>query len=250
MNDVRTHTAALYDDLWNRFNRDDFEFALAESEGYYKLPGEAVKGKRCLDAGCGVGFFVTRLFRAGAAEVCAIDIGKKNIANTRHWNEAWKDKLTVREQSVLDLDFPASSFDFVHCNGVLHHTEDPERGFRNLVNVTKSGGRTVIGVYGAGGLMPLSIGILRKVVKVLPYRLVSSLIARLFPKPYDQYLILDFLFVPIVNRYREDEIREWFKKSGYRDIVRSRIHTRYRHGSFFAKLMHGEGYITMEGIKN
>lgn len=246
---IEAETGALYDELWNRFNEDDFTFALRESEQYFKLEPTWVQGKRCLDVGCGVGFFVRRLFEAGAQEVYAIDIGKRNRENTLRWNAAYKDRLQVLDMSALTLSFPDGFFDFTHSNGVLHHTPDPFKGFEELVRVCAPGGRVVVGLYGRGGIFPGSISILRKLVRYLPFSFVSRLISWIFPKPYDQYLVLDFLFVPIVNRYTEPEVRAWFEKKGLITIQRHALHSRYQQGGWLSRLLHGAGYITMSGQK-
>lgn len=38
-------------------------------------------------------------------------------------------------------------YDFVLCYGVLHHTQNPEEGFRNLTELVKPGGIILVGVY-------------------------------------------------------------------------------------------------------
>lgn len=246
---IEPETAALYDSLWNEFDAKAFAFARSESEKYFALPVDAIKGKRCLDVGCGVGFFVDRMFSAGAAEVVAVDIGELNVRNTLHWNDRWKDKLTVRLMSAKKLEFPDASFDYVHSNGVIHHTDDPHGCFEELVRVTRPGGTTTIGVYGAGGLFPFFISVCRAVAKIVPRALVTGIVNLIFKTPYDRYLILDFVYVPLVARYTEAEIRQWFKDAGYDDIRRSMTHSRYRYDSFLGRLLHGAGYITMTGRK-
>lgn len=246
---VEPETAALYDSLWNEFDAKAFAFARSESEKYFALRVDVIKGKRCLDVGCGVGFFVHRLFAAGAAEVCAVDIGDLNLKNTLHWNERWKNNLLVTKMSAKKLEFPNSDFDYVHSNGVIHHTDDPYGCFKELVRVTKPGGTTTIGVYGAGGLFPFFISVCRVIAKVLPRNLVTGFVKFIFKTPYDRYLVLDFIYVPLVSRYRETEIRRWFKDFGYQDVWRSSSHSRYKYDSFFGRLLHGDGYITMTGRK-
>lgn len=244
---VREHTATLYDDLFNRFDETAFAFAVRESEQYYALPD--VRGKRCLDVGGGAGAFVRRLFQAGAAEVHDVDIGKKNCASVLYWNKQWNDRLVVKQDSVESLDYPDGFFDFVHSSGVVHHIPEPERGFKELARVTKPGGLTVLGVYGRGGLMPFTIAVLRRIAPLLPYAFVSRVVLFFFRNPYSQFLVLDFLYVPIVNRYREEDIRRWYQDAGYAEVTRSTLHARYRYGTVSTRLLHGEGYIVLQGRK-
>ncbi|TSC72460.1 MAG: hypothetical protein G01um101438_544 [Parcubacteria group bacterium Gr01-1014_38] len=244
---TRKQTAVLYDDLFDRFDEGAFAFAVKESERYYALPD--VRGKRCLDVEGGAGAFISRLFQAGALEVHGVDIGEKNCVSVLHWNKPWKDRLVVKQGSVESLEYPDGFFDFVHSGGVVHHLVQPEQGFEELARVTKPGGLTVIGVYGRGGLMPFTISVLRRIASLLPYSLVSRVVSWFFSNPYSQYLVLDFLYVPIVHRYREEDIRRWYEDAGYTDITRSRLHARYTYGSLSAHLFHGEGYITLQGRK-
>ena len=48
---------------------------------------------------------------------------------------------------VFDDVLKDEFFDFIWCNGVLHHTKNAEEAFKCLVEVTKPGGILVIGLY-------------------------------------------------------------------------------------------------------
>ncbi|MFN7971587.1 MAG: methyltransferase domain-containing protein [Acidobacteriota bacterium] len=52
---------------------------------------------------------------------------------------------------VLALDVPDASFDYVFCNGVLHHTPDPRRGFSHVARICKPGGYVAVGLYNTYG---------------------------------------------------------------------------------------------------
>jgi len=51
----------------------------------------------------------------------------------------------------MALPLPDGSFDFVFCNGVLHHTAAPARGFAELVRIARAGGFITVGLYNAYG---------------------------------------------------------------------------------------------------
>jgi ubiquinone/menaquinone biosynthesis C-methylase UbiE len=70
------------------------------------------------------------MLRSSAELVWAIDIGKDCLANTQRRNSEYRDRLQIAEASVLKLPFQDNFFDFVHCDGVLHHTLDPFGGFK------------------------------------------------------------------------------------------------------------------------
>lgn len=124
-------------------------------EAYFKLEPGWLTGKKVLDAGCGSNANASRAFlEAGAAHVHSVDLGEA-------WMDVARDKLvefgsrsSLGSESVLNLSFPNSTFDFVHCAGVLHHTSDPKAGHAELVRVTKPTGYTYVSIMAnANGLL-------------------------------------------------------------------------------------------------
>jgi SAM-dependent methyltransferase len=49
--------------------------------------------------------------------------------------------------NIFSPVFPKKSFDYVICNGVLHHTYDPQRGFDFLSELVRPGGYLIVGLY-------------------------------------------------------------------------------------------------------
>ena len=47
-------------------------------------------------------------------------------------------------------------FDFIHCQGVLHHLDDPEKGLKNLVDCLKHDGKIYLWVYLEKGRQEIS----------------------------------------------------------------------------------------------
>jgi ubiquinone/menaquinone biosynthesis C-methylase UbiE len=115
------------------------------------LAGEWFKGKTCLDVGCGSGWAIASL----------------RLVRERLAGEECGDRLV--SASVLDLPFRSNSFDFVHCNGVLHHTLAPRKGFDELVRVTRPGGTMFVSLYGKGGLYGAFVNFARLLSPLLPY---------------------------------------------------------------------------------
>lgn len=102
--------------------------------------------RRILDAGCGNGR-VTALLRAYAdpeAEIVAFDLTAADVARA---NLDGAERVTVLEGDLLGDLSGLGSFDFVYCQEVLHHTEDPERAFRNLTGLLAPDGEIAIYVY-------------------------------------------------------------------------------------------------------
>ncbi len=103
--------------------------------------------RRILDAGCGNGR-VTALLRefsdATISEVVGIDLVAADIAKTnliKYSNTKFYKKNLLDDLSDIGL------FDFIYCQEVLHHTDNPRKSFENLVSILKEGGEIAIYVY-------------------------------------------------------------------------------------------------------
>jgi len=102
--------------------------------------------RRILDAGCGNGR-VTALLRQRAApdaEIVALDLTAADVARV---NLEGAEGVSVLERDILGDLSDLGRFDFVYCQEVLHHTADPEAGFRNLAGLLAPGGEIAIYVY-------------------------------------------------------------------------------------------------------
>ncbi len=112
------------------------------------LAEAAYTNKRILDCGCGTGEF-TCWYAARGNDVTAVDLSGPSIAHAKKYAASYEleDRITFRQHSVLELDFPDDSFDIVYSYGVLHHTPDPYKGFQNMVRVCKPGGIVIVSVY-------------------------------------------------------------------------------------------------------
>lgn len=154
------NTARSFSDKWHR--NADFIFAetlqegssilawILERNGWRNLADlkAALKGrKRVLDAGCGNGR-ATALLRscadAGVKEVVGVDLVAHDVAEAN-----LKDYSNVSfQQADLTQDLARlGSFDYIYCQEVLHHTQDPAKSFANLCRILEPGGEISIYVY-------------------------------------------------------------------------------------------------------
>jgi SAM-dependent methyltransferase len=105
-----------------------------------------ISGKKILDAGCGSGVLTVEIARRyPAAEVVGIDIIPEIAEVFRKGGQL--PNLHVVQANVLEPPFPTDSFDFLWCNGVIHHTGDSRRAFELLTSLIKHGGRAYFWVY-------------------------------------------------------------------------------------------------------
>jgi len=138
---------------------------------------ESFRGKKVLDAGCGIGRHAYYAARYGA-EVWAVDISDaveiaaKNVSGT---------EARVIQADLNHLPFPEDSFDLVYSMGVLHHLPDPEGAFRYLLRFVKPGGEFRMFLYWAPehqlvkGLLLKAVSALRLATTRMPHRVLFAL---------------------------------------------------------------------------
>ena len=114
-------------------------------------------GARIADVGCGTGQLACLLslkdrhvegydFSDASVELASSLKARLCLENVR---------FTTR--NIFDLTEPDEKFDYVFCNGVLHHTPDPYGAFRKLVPMVKPGGYIVVGLYNLYGRLFLRL---------------------------------------------------------------------------------------------
>ncbi|HWB07054.1 MAG TPA: class I SAM-dependent methyltransferase [Verrucomicrobiales bacterium] len=154
-----SQTQQSFSDKWHK-NRD-LAFAETQREGsemqnwilgrngfhnFAAFKSHLAGKTRVLDAGCGNGR-VTALLRAAAPpettvvgiDLVAADVARENLSGESNMEFHAKDLLG----DLGDL----STFDFIYCQEVLHHTADPRAAFLNLAGIVRKGGEIAIYVY-------------------------------------------------------------------------------------------------------
>ncbi len=111
-------------------------------------------GQRVLDVGCGPGALTAVLVdRLGADQVAGIDPSHPFVDAVRTRLPG----VDVRIAPAEELPFEDASFDAVLAQLVVHFMADPVAGLREMVRVTRSGGRVAACVWDhAGDRGPLS----------------------------------------------------------------------------------------------
>jgi ubiquinone/menaquinone biosynthesis C-methylase UbiE len=133
---------------WTKEERRD-RFAAALAQFRFLGLAEAMSGARFLDVGCGTGNRTMKLAKHfGVAEYVGVDQSSASLAIARRVAaEEEFDRFVGVEADVFQLPFPDASFDVVLSQGVLHHTSDPLRGYKELVRVCRPGGLISIFLY-------------------------------------------------------------------------------------------------------
>lgn len=114
-------------------------------------PGVADESKthRHLIAGCGTGHSTClTALRFPKAEIVAIDLSRASLSYAkRKARENGIKNVTFYQADILDLSKLEGEFDVIECSGVLHHMDDPIKGWGQLLGKLKPDGKMNIGLY-------------------------------------------------------------------------------------------------------
>jgi len=162
---------------WNRHRKTQLDNATTrESEDTFRektgLSPEDVAGRLVLDVGCGMGRFADVVSRWGG-RVVGIDLSL--AVEAAYANLGKRENVRILQANLLHLPFRPGSFDIVYSLGVLHHTPDCEKAFRQLVPFVRPGGRLCVWVYGTMGPWERFARLYRKVTVRMPPRLLHAL---------------------------------------------------------------------------
>ena len=146
----------LFNVIWDKYDDSAYDTYVDRYIHRLKVNGleNLVKGKRCLDLGCGNGNFCFALASEGAAEAVGVDFGDRSIAFAKKQRARRPEgaRVSFHVSTVYALPFPDASFDFVIQNGVFHHLDDEDRAIREAKRVLKPGGWFWYYTDGEGGI--------------------------------------------------------------------------------------------------
>jgi SAM-dependent methyltransferase len=110
-----------------------------------------------LVAGCGTGLHsIITAQRFPDASVLAVDLSLASLAHAvRRTAEAQIGNLEFAQCDILDLPRIRRKFDVIESAGVLHHMQDPLKGWACLVEALRPGGLMKIGLYSETGRGPV-----------------------------------------------------------------------------------------------
>jgi len=172
-------------------------------------------GITILDAGCGTGQLATFLSLTNR-RVVGIDFSFNSLKRGQDFKQRFglKDVRFV-QMNLFHLGLREESFDYVFCNGVLHHTADAYQGFQALSRLVKKGGYFILGLYNTYGRVMLNF---RKVF----FRLINGKLRRLdffvrqrsLGEQKKQIWYMDQYEHPHEDAFSVDEVLGWFARNG------------------------------------
>lgn len=233
---------------WNYFAKSQLDSANGTTRSrdtFVEKTGftlEELRGKRVLDAGCGMGRFAEVAMQAGA-EVHAVDLSAAVEAAQK--NLAGKGNITFYQGDILNLPFAEGTFDYIYSIGVLHHTPSTKRAFLSLVPLLRPGGRISIWVYSTKLRLMIGAEIMRPITSRLPKPLLLKICrvavplyavhkipvlgiatcalipTSLNPDPEWRWLdTFDWYSPRYQFKHTYDEVERWFREAGLVDLTR------------------------------
>ena len=172
--------------------------------------------KNVLEVGCGTGQLSIYFALESNNNIVALDptLTSLNLAKN------FANKNNISNISFLNVDIfddvlSDEYFDFIWCNGVLHHTKDPYLAFKILIKSLKKEGYVLIGLYN-------KIGRARTIIRKYFSRIFGLEILKLLDPTLrklklDEHeknaWIRDQYLHPVESLHTIDEVLKWFKEN-------------------------------------
>ena len=172
--------------------------------------------KKVLEVGCGTGQLSIYFSIGSNNHIVGFDPTLESLKLAK--NFASKNEISNIDfvnADIFDDVLVENYFDFIWCNGVLHHTKDPYKAFQIVSKSLKKEGYILVGLYN-------KIGRLRTILR----KYISKLFGIKFIEIFDPTLknlkvgneerkswIQDQYFHPIESLHTLDEVLKWFKNN-------------------------------------
>jgi SAM-dependent methyltransferase len=224
---MTTDLKADVHDYWNRAScGEELLLPNVQREGYESQRRERYRlepyipefagfarstGLRTLEIGVGLGAD-HQSFVEGGAEMYGVDLTPRAIEHTARRLALFGLQSRLAVGDAENLPFPEDSFDLVYSWGVLHHSPDTPKAFKEVQRVLRKGGTARIMVYSKWSLIGSMLWVRYGLLRGRPFMSLREL--------YDKYLES-----PGTKAYTIAEARELC--AGFREV---RIRTVLTHG--------------------
>lgn len=249
--EIKTRTGKIYGNLWSKFTFENLTNNALEilKERFFMNNIEFLKNKDVIDIGCGSGRFTFALKKLGCKSVIGVDYGDKGLEIAGDiLQKTGINGVEFLKNNILDLSFEDEKFDFVFCNGVLHHSEDLEKGLKEMVRVAKYGAKIWLYLYGDGGIFWYARKKMPLIMKAIPQEYTMNILD-IIGMPKDRFIFCDNWYVPIEKHNKDKEIRNILKDLGIKKIHRLKngrstdLEYWTNNNSKAGKIMWGEGEL-------
>lgn len=153
INDTQNHTNSAFSEKWKSYSEEKIseqekliEFQkkwfldLYGFENEENLAAHLQKFDYILDAGCGLGYKSAWFASlAPGSKVIGIDFSDASYIAYKKYNSEFDNLIFAIGDIAMTL-IPDSSIDFVVCDQVIMHTDNPRLTLKELARITKDGG--------------------------------------------------------------------------------------------------------------
>lgn len=122
---------------------DNFSSFISKDDGRYKVILKEIKSvpkanKKILDVGCGKGRFLTNLLEdVKDSQLYAVDISDKVM-------KEMTDKIIKQNGTLTQIPYADNTFDITYAVESLEHAIFPDNAIKEMLRVTKDGGKVVV----------------------------------------------------------------------------------------------------------
>ena len=176
-------------------------------------------------------------------------------------------------------------FDFIMCQGVIHHMDQDKKGFKEIFRTLKKGGKAFISVHGDGGIInDFTMKIIRPKYKSDPK--FKSFIDNIFIRNNSKYIdflknnydkdtnkilknlnflfdkdmlltVIDRILAPKYKTYQEKNLKKQLKSIGFKNIYRIKKEVKfknirrfvaplyYHYDNEISRMLYGDGIIQL-----
>lgn len=260
MSVILKNTADLYSEIFKLTSLREFHiYKKLISPSLFGEKENFFQNKRILELGTGgIGHAIAGFLSYGAKEIVGIDISSDNISTLKKRFYGNK-KVKLLQCDICNLPDNLGKFDIIYADGVIHHTVCPELVISKTSSMLKQNGVFIVGLYGKGGLITLGMKFLRTIKKIIPRKLFFNITSS--HCPYIAFFLGDYIYVPILKCYSENEAKALFKQKGFTKIERipNRVvekgwnrllrASQSDYESILSRILHGYGWITLKAVK-
>jgi len=155
-------------DFYEEFNFPS-KTKLDNFDVFFALLGEKdsqfLKNKKILDVGCGTGEKTCFLAYSGG-KVIGIDLSLSSLKKAKNLAKKFRiNNVTFVRANLMQFELKKNVFDYIVCDGVLHHLSNPYKGLVNLSKTIKKDGYIILGLYNY--YSSLGIRFKRKLISLL-----------------------------------------------------------------------------------
>jgi ubiquinone/menaquinone biosynthesis C-methylase UbiE len=189
------------------------------------IPLSELKGKRILDAGCGIGALSLMLSQTVDCNLTLLDLSLNNVREAMKKLKGANVDADVICGDVLKLPFRDCVFDFVISAGVIHHTPSARDAFREIARTAKKG--VYLSVYNKHNFYHIEFLLLGgffkfikashgeeklKIFMKLFHKIYSLLVREKLPFSTARSLFADRYLTPQASFHSKEEILAWAEK--------------------------------------